>query len=224
MTAQQIFHALTFVAALSVWWQAAESKRARQSRERLAGLDRNRWDRLVPAAERPQITITLEGQEEAIGLLALAIDGTTTGLEDRCRRASGEEFLEAIEVCRLVAGYLVISQCQPWPASDERLRRLANQIQDELLPTEITRRQIRDYFDDALRGPHPRDARGRLPGSVFPPGEKAVTALLVTGQLVERSRPEDRPWQWQADRVCGTLKTSASAPLALLPALIQHVR
>jgi hypothetical protein len=230
MIAQQIWQILSvFLLPLSIA-QWVEGRRAEKLKERLAGLERTRWDRLAPARYRPKIEISPEARASASELLALAIDSTPATLAVRCRRAAGEEFLEAIEACRLVAGYLAISRCQPWPASEERLRRLAGEIQDALLEDvllsaeKITRRQITDYLDDALRGPHQRNADDRLPGSVFPPDDKAMMALLVTGQLLKSSRPEACTWQDHLNRTCDTLNDAGFRPLALIPALIQHVQ
>lgn len=224
MTAQHIYTALSGVVFVLAMWQWIGARRDRRLRERLDGLDRWRWDRLVPAGDGPKLRIEPPARGAAKQLLELAVDGGKEALAQRCRGAAGEEFAEAIEVCRLVSGYLVISQCPPWPLGDERLRRVASNIQDGLLPAEITRREIRDCLRDALTGPRPRDAEGRLPGSEFPSGEEAVVVLLVTGWLLLRCRPKNRTWPDYLDWVCYTLNAAGRVSLELIPALIQRAQ
>ncbi|MCL2581826.1 MAG: hypothetical protein FWE35_05150 [Streptosporangiales bacterium] len=221
MTATHLYMVLAMLAPVPALWQWAEDRRVRKQRDRLSGLDRQRWDRLVPDADGPEIRISPETRDAARALLELAIDGDRADLMLRCREAAGEEFPDAFEACRLVAGYLVIEQCS-WPAGDERLRRLANQVQDALLPADITRREIQDCLRDALTGPRPRDADGRLPGSVFPDARAAMVALLVTGQLLVRFRPEGWAWSRHLDWACNVLDAAGTVSLELIPALIQR--
>lgn len=223
MTAQHIYFALTFVVFFLTLWKWAEERRCRRLRERLDGLDRQRWDRLVPAGQRPEIRIEPAARDAAKRLLELAVDGDAGALAGRCRGAAGEEFAEAIETCRLVSGYLVISECPPWPVSDERLRRVADNAQDALPGAKLTRREVLGFLRDALAGPRPRNAEGRLPGRVFPEEREAVVTFLVTGWLLNRCRPKEQSWPDYLDWVCRVLNVNGDMPtLDLLPALIQH--
>lgn len=223
MTTQDVWFAMSVAAFVLAVWRWVEDRNCTRRRESLGGLDRQRWDRLVPDGDRPEIRIGPVAREAAKPLLELAIDGGREDLADRCRGAAGEAFAEAIEACRLVTGYLVIDQCLSWPVSDERLRRVADNVQDGLLPAEITRREIRDRLRDALTGPHRRDAEGRLPGSVFPGDDEAALTFLVTGWLLSRCCPKGWTWPDYLDWVCDLLNIAGDMPLHRIPALIQHL-
>lgn len=137
---------------------------------------------------------------------------------------TNEQAAVCLYLCQYVAGFVAIDVCgRQWPDEDNR-RGIANATTESANAREfgLTQQESYDYLVRVALGFEPLD-------SVFPladGGNKdaATLSFVITGQLLLSFHPADMKWWDYLTIIEEIYEASATADLAMLPALILRSR
>jgi DNA-binding XRE family transcriptional regulator len=153
-------------------------------------------------------------------LLGHAIRGELEAMGQQVYAIGDERYLECINLCIAIAGYLGIDIAERWP-SDADLREIARHAAETTTKFDLNASDVFDYLSRIVFGAEKLD-------QVFPDITVSTTLpILATASILVSFRPKnlrDKHWWDYLDVIEGASEQATTLDPAVLPAFTYRVR
>jgi hypothetical protein len=145
-------------------------------------------------------------------LLGHAIRGELEEMGQQVYAIGDQRYLECINLCIAVAGYLGVDIAERWP-TDADLREIARHASDTTKSFDLDAAAVFDFLSRVVFGAEKLD-------QVFPDLALSTTVpILATGRILVSFCPREKEWWEYLDVIEGASEQATTLDPAVLPAL-----